>query len=169
MKTNPLPHKRELERRFRYQNGKLFYRCWVSGLARSWIGEEAGFMHHSGRRYIRIRGKEFPASRIIWTMFYGKIPRGKEIDHKDRNPSNDRISNLRIVSRALNMRNKSDYKSNSSGYRGVSLHKETGRWRPYCCVGGKMIYDGLYANIEEAAQVAARLRKKHHGKYAAHP
>lgn len=168
MKTNPPPSRKELVKRSRYSDGKLFYRCWVSGLSKSWIGKEAGFIHHSGRRCIRIDGKEFAASRVIWTIKKGRIPKGKEIDHKDRDKTNDKISNLRIVTRALNMRNKPIYKSNSSGYKGVSLHKETGRWRPYCCVNGKTFFNGLYSNIEEAARAAARLRSKHHGKYSAH-
>lgn len=32
----------------------------------------------------------------------GGIARGKEVDHKDGNPRNNRPSNLRVVSRAVN-------------------------------------------------------------------
>jgi hypothetical protein len=35
--------------------------------------------------------------KVVWLAFFGKIPRGYEIDHIDRNRGNNRIDNLRII------------------------------------------------------------------------
>ena len=58
--------------------------------------------------------------RYIYELKYGKIPEGFFIDHIDRNPLNNQISNLRLVTPTENRYNKSKYKNNKSGYIGVS-------------------------------------------------
>ena len=125
-------------------------------------GTEAGTTMPNGRRLIVINGKAFLRPRIIWTMLKGKIPDGKIIDHKDRDPSNDRIGNLRAVSQSRNMQNKGLSKLNTSGFRGVWFCKASGRWQAACKANGKRFYGGNFATKEEAGKAAANLRKKHH-------
>ena len=40
--------------------------------------------------------------RFVWEAFNGKIPDGFEIDHIDGNPANNRLSNLRLLTREEN-------------------------------------------------------------------
>jgi hypothetical protein len=47
-------------------------------------------------------------------------PYGQSIDHRNRNPFDNRIENLRITNHRQNMRNKSMYNTNTSNYTGVS-------------------------------------------------
>lgn len=54
-------------------------------------------------------------NRVVWYIHHGKIPDKMLIDHIDRNPSNNNISNLRCVPMEVNMRNKSQYKNNKNG------------------------------------------------------
>jgi hypothetical protein len=56
----------------------------------------------------------------IWKLKFGDIPKELEIEHKDQNKLNCQISNLRLATRAQNMRNKSKTKRNKSGFIGVS-------------------------------------------------
>lgn len=58
--------------------------------------------------------------RFIWELKNGKIPKGYEVDHIDRNGLNNQISNLRLVTHAENMCNKSKLKDNISGFIGIS-------------------------------------------------
>jgi hypothetical protein len=58
--------------------------------------------------------------RYVWELKYGKIPKGLFVDHIDRNPLNNQISNLRLVTHAENGYNINKRKNNTSGYIGIS-------------------------------------------------
>lgn len=73
---------------------------------------------------IMIAGVTYLAHRIIWTMFNGPIPKDMVIDHLDRNPSNNRLSNLQLKTTAQNFRNRKKSKKNTSGVTGVSTVKD---------------------------------------------
>jgi len=49
--------------------------------------------------------KAYLIHRIIWELFNGEIPEDMVIDHIDGDTQNNKISNLRLVSRAINQRN----------------------------------------------------------------
>lgn len=52
-------------------------------------------------KYDYVRGH-----RIVWEAFNGKIPANLEIDHKDRNKHNNKLSNLRLVTHSQNCLNR---------------------------------------------------------------
>src|SRR5215471_14644831 len=52
----------------------------------------------STRRYFQRQGKWL--HRVIWEHYFGPIPPGHDIHHKDRDTSNNAIGNLECVSRA---------------------------------------------------------------------
>lgn len=136
-----------------------------------WSGKEALFSVDShGYFYGRIFGKRHSAHRVIMAMNTGVWPL-EDVDHINGCRSDNRMINLRSVSRKENARNASKSKRNKSGYVGVSWSKKDKRWRAGICVDGKELYLGNFVNIEEA--VAARCRanekygfSKNHGKAA---
>ncbi len=69
-------------------------------------GDVAGGTRPDGCRYIGIDGRRYYAHRVAWLLVYGPIPGGMEIDHIDHNPSNNRISNLRLVTKSANRHTK---------------------------------------------------------------
>ena len=71
------------------------------------------------------------------------------IDHINRNPLDNRRSNLRICNKSQNGMNRGRQNNNTTGYKGVSLHKPTGKFRAYITVNGKTQHIGLFdtANI----------------------
>ncbi len=94
------------------------------------VGERAGnFNEGMGYRYICVNGANYSEHIIIWIWHYGKIPKGKEVDHKNRIRSDNRIENLRIGTHGKNSANIDIRKDNTSGYKGVSFHKRTKTWR----------------------------------------
>lgn len=83
-------------------------------------GDVAGCINSAGYWSIKYKGKSYPVHRIIWQMFASVIPKGKQIDHVDRNRLNNDISNLRLVTQAVNSRNRSKRSDNTSGHTGIN-------------------------------------------------
>ena len=48
--------------------------------------------------------KNWLIHRLVWTIFKGEIPEGMEIDHIDDNPRNNKLDNLRLVTREENVK-----------------------------------------------------------------
>lgn len=88
------------------------------------IGDLAGTLMKGGYWRVSVDRKAYLVHRIIWELFNGSIAEGLVIDHIDKNPSNNKISNLRLVTVAVNTRNSSMYSTNTSGFNGVSF------WQP---------------------------------------
>jgi hypothetical protein len=66
-----------------------------------------------------------PFHHIVWMVHnQTTIPDGLEIDHIDGNRLNNHISNLRLVDRKLNNRNRKKRSDNTSGITGI-------RWSDY--------------------------------------
>lgn len=73
------------------------------------------------------------------------------VDHINGDGLLNRKSNLRICTQTENARNVSGpTRVNTTGFRGVSIVKKTGRYRARICVDGKKISVGVYATPEEA-------------------
>ena len=73
--------------------------------------------------------KTLPVSRLV-ALHYIPNPENKpEVDHIDRNPSNNHVSNLRWVTRQENLDNRGMWKSNKSGHKNISYDKLYKRWK----------------------------------------
>lgn len=78
----------------------------------------------------KVDGKCYRVHRLIWLWVYGQLPIG-EIDHINRERTDNRLSNLRDVSRAQNMQNKNQYRNNTSGVTGVSFNCHCNKWAAF--------------------------------------
>ena len=75
----------------------------------------------------------------------------RTIDHKDRNPFNNQRENFRFCNNSLNRANSKLNKSNTSGFRGVSWHKISKKWRATIRQNGYHTHIGYYHSKKEAA------------------
>jgi len=85
---------------------------------------------------------------------------GEQIDHKSGDGLDNRRSNLRPTTNALNQANRRRVQS-KSGFKGVSWDstKRERPWRAHITIDGRMKFLGAFATPEEAARsydVAAR-------------
>ncbi len=85
----------------------------------------------------------------------------RQVDHINRDRLDNRRSNLRVVTSGEQGQNRSGERNTSSQYRGVSLHKASGKWRAYGTVAGHTTHIGVFANEEQAAAAAAAWRTAH--------
>lgn len=133
-------------------------RRWNSRYAMNRAGclDERGYV----RVVVRLHGKKktIRAHQLAWFISYGKLPDG-EIDHINHIRHDNRLSNLRDVSRSLNQRNKPMMRNNTSGFVGVTRSRRREKWEAFGRDDGKRVYLGLYDSAEQAAQVAKDFRK----------
>lgn len=104
----------------------------------------------SGYLHGQINGQRVAAHRVIWAMTHGVWPEG-DIDHIDGHKKNNKVKNLRDVSRGENLRNAPRRKDNLSGITGVRLYKATGKWAAEIQKNGNREHLGYFHTIEEAA------------------
>lgn len=128
------------------------------------VGAQAGSLTKKGYLNISIHKKLYRAHRLAWLYVYGSWP-AQEIDHINRNKSDNRIDNLRDASRRLNNINKNLPRNNTSGIKGVGWHEKKQKWRARIFVFRKQINLGWYSTKESA--VTARMRAEERYGYAA--
>lgn len=100
----------------------------------------------TGYRRIRINGHVYRASRLAWYLVYGYWP--KEIDHINRVKDDDRLANLREVTRSQNIINGPAY--GQSGEKGVYWNKRDNRWQAMVGRDYKLYCLGYFLTKEEA-------------------
>lgn len=92
-------------------------------------------------------------------------PPGMETDHKNQDKLDNRKENLRVCSKAENMRNRKRNKNCKSGVKGVSFHKMANAWIAQIVVDGRKTHLGTFKSIRAAAESYAKAAKKHYGEF----
>jgi hypothetical protein len=87
---------------FDYRDGKLFWTDKIYHKSRA--GTEAGAILSDGYRGVKYKGKRYPAHRVIWLWNNGAWPTG-DVDHINGDRADNRIKNLRDVTRSENIKN----------------------------------------------------------------
>jgi hypothetical protein len=142
------------------ETGVLRWKKNMGGKANA--GSVAGHIKSTGYCSIGLLCREHPAHRLAWAIHHGEWPAG-EVDHINGIRSDNRIQNLRDVSRAVNAQNqRAAHRDNLGGVLGASRFRD--RWRSQIWHAGKRVHLGIYATKEEAhaAYVTAK-RQLHPG------
>lgn len=95
-------------------------------VVRMHAGDIAGTLD-DGYYKVKLNHKKIGCHRVIWELHYGAPDPGLMIDHIDGDGTNNRVSNLRLVSRTANMRNARQRADNQTGVTGVKLQRNTDR------------------------------------------
>jgi len=92
----------------------------------------------TGYRKISIGGVKHYAHRLAWLYMTGVFPEF-DVDHIDRDGTNNKWVNLRHIERKYNCKNGSLRKSNTSGFNGVHFDKNKSAWIAQIKVDGKRV------------------------------
>lgn len=98
-------------------------------------GNQTGYTRKNGYKVIILNNKEYPCSRLAWFYVYKKWPTN-EVDHINLNPLDNRIVNLRDVTRSENAINRGLQSNNTSGFKGVWKRSKSNSWVAGICING---------------------------------
>ena len=92
-------------------------------------------------------------------------PDGLDTDHINSITLDNRRSNLRVATTSENSRNTEKQSNNKSGYKGVSYHKGTQKWRTQITIDYKLFHLGLFTDKHDAAKAYNKASIKYHGEF----
>jgi hypothetical protein len=125
-------------------------------------GTIAGWCN-KGRMCICVHRKIYFAHRLAWLWVHGTFPE-HEIDHRDGNPTNNKLSNLRQATRIQNIANAKVKHNSSTSLKGILPYK--GKWRAFIRNGGPKIYLGTFSTPEDAHAAYMVAARQLHGEFA---
>lgn len=142
--------------RFDYDmdSGKLLWRHPSNRARHVRPGDEAGRLHYSGYRIVKLDGRQFAAHRLIWLYVTGQWP-SSQIDHRNGVRADNRWQNLREATNKQNSENRRPRAGCLSAFRGVS--RSGGKWCAVITHFGRQKVLGRFESIDQAklARVAA--------------
>jgi len=136
---------------FDYDNGQLIWK--INRRGNKVKGNVAGYKTPYGYVAIRINKKLYLAHRLIYIYFKGST-NGKYIDHINRNPNDNRIENLRLVTQQEN-----SFNSNAKGY---TWDKKSEKWKTQISVNRKNVYVETFDTELEAREAYLKAKEIYH-------
>jgi hypothetical protein len=142
--------------------GKLF---WLNNAPpRGIAGNEITVKNNRGYIFVSIKGRRYMGHRLAWFITYGEWPQ-LEIDHINGNVSDNRIINLRKVTKSENAQNRIEHRNgNPIGVSWVNTHKKWVAMAPRNFLNRnstKQATIGRYDSKEEAALAVIEFCAKH--------
>lgn len=118
---------------------------------RARIANREAFINVSNNGYKRgaVRGKFFLAHRVMWALEFGYWP--EEVDHINGVRHDNRIDNLRAVTRAQNGKNLALQARSKSGRIGVTWYIQYQKWAAAIVVDKVRVHLGYFDTIDKAA------------------
>lgn len=118
---------------------------------------------YSGRM-VSENGKRF---MFLMHRFIMQAKKGTEVDHINGNKLDNRLCNLRFVTRAENNMNRHEKKTGTtSKYKGVCWRHIPKRWKAYIKINKKQIHIGYFGTELEAAKAYDKKAVELFGEFA---
>lgn len=122
-------------------------------------GSPAGSLNTERNRYvITINGVIYMLHRVVVTLHGIIIPENYYINHKDCNPSNNRIENLEVVPPAVNSQKKTEhvYHADTTGIRVIDRKSGYSVLCRYVGIDGKRISKSIIVESKDDIENASR-------------
>lgn len=125
-------------------------------------GTVMGSNHSGGYLAFWVDGKTYFNHRLAYLYVNGEFPSG-DIDHINGKRSDNRFQNLRAATRSENNQNRRTLsKANTSGYLGVSFHKQRKKWTARIQIADNYKSLGLFNDKDEAYEAYLAAKFKFH-------
>lgn len=154
--------------RYDYETGVLYWRWRVNSRVPKTL--EAGTQNKSsGYLSVKVHGGLYQVHRVVMLMCYGFYGEGLEVDHINHVRNDNRLFNLRFVTRSENNKNQSLSSKSATGVNGAYFAKANKKYVAQIKVNRKRIHLGMFDTLEDAAAARAEANLKfkfndNHGK-----
>lgn len=148
---------------FYYFDGDLYWKRTVG--TRGIKGNRAGKLRKDGYYDVGLQRKLYLVHRIIYCLHHKTLP--EVVDHINRNPSDNRIENLRSANFSLNAWNSGISKNNTSGVKGIRK-TSNGKYEARVAKNGETFHVGTFNSLEEASKALQEIREKVHDCFTCH-
>lgn len=121
------------------------------------------------QRSIRIELKrtlQFMHRVILERKIGRELYKGEQVDHINHDTLDNRRENLRLATRSQNLMNRIKQQNNTSGYKGVSWHKHSQKWRATIKIGSRHTHLGLFDTPKDAYDAYCKAADELHGEFA---
>lgn len=132
----------EVHALFDLRNGELFWKVKRRSVS---PGDQAGCPAMNGYWRIKINGRSYKRSRLVWLYVNGVDSHPRFLDHINRNRGDDRIENLRLVSHGENQRNRS-WGDSKCRY----VYRDGNRWRARVATRNGRVSLGRFESEQDA-------------------
>jgi HNH endonuclease len=141
-----------------YRDGHLYWACKSNHSVN--VGAHFGYVDSEGYVSGSLCGFQKREHQLVWLLHMGCLP-DEDIDHINGVRTDNRIENLRAVSRAVNMQNlKRARKDSGTGVLGVHQSR-TGRFIAQARIFGKVHHLGTRDTVEEAEALRLAFVRQH--------
>jgi hypothetical protein len=137
----------------------------ISGGRKCDRGVIAGGFAGAGYLTTTVGGRKYYLSRLAWMYVHGRWP-AADIDHVNRNKTDNRLVNLREATRSENLRNVVRWKDNTSGETGIYWNKSKQKWFLRLSVQRKCIWGGMHDTLEQAVAKKQEMVREYYGEFA---
>jgi hypothetical protein len=124
-------------------------------------GSVTGCLHSSGYLLIGYRNRILRAHRIAWLYVHGEWP-SKHIDHINGIKTDNRIVNLRDVSRSVNGQNQRQPTARNKLGLYLGVYKAKNKYSAQIAINGKSRSLGQFTNADEAYDAYLTAKRKFH-------
>ena len=132
---------------------------WKQDQGRIRLGATAGSLRKDGYLQIMLNHKLYLAHRLAWFYITQEWPT-EQIDHVNKNRSDNRLCNLRLATNKQNGENLPMLCTNVSGHRGVSWDTSRKKWKAQIKHHGRNIFLGRFESLTDAAEAARVARSR---------
>lgn len=170
MKMEKKLSQNELKQLLHYDPESGIFTWLMSNKKNAYSGKTAGTISISGYLVINIGNVQYFLHRLAILYVHG-VGGSDQVDHINHVKTDNRIVNLRQVTRSENQRNLSLSKRNTTGEVGVYLDKKKLRYYSQIYACGKTIHLGYFSEKADAikARKEANIKYSFHENHGAKP
>ncbi len=128
------------------------------------IGDRVGTLSAYGYYNAVIRYRSYRVSHLVWFYHNGRWPK-QTIDHKDGNPNNDVIENLREATPTEQSRNVKVWRKKLLPKWVYYDYKQSNPYGARVTVNKHTHFLGYYKTAQKAYETARKFAEKNHGEF----